>query len=29
MRERTEALDVAAADPIAAAYLARTLYYRA
>jgi DNA helicase IV len=28
MRERTEALDVNAADPIAAAYLARTLYYR-
>ena len=28
MRERTEALDVNAADPIAAAYLARALYYR-
>ncbi|MFZ1577596.1 MAG: AAA family ATPase, partial [Nostocoides sp.] len=29
MRQRTEALDVNAADPIAAAYLARALYYRA
>lgn len=29
MRERTEALEISAADPIAAAYLARTLYYRA
>ena len=29
MRERTEAIEVNAADPIAAAYLARTLYYRA
>lgn len=29
MRERTESLEVKAADPIAAAYLARALYYRA
>ncbi len=29
MRERTESLEVRAADPIAAAYLARALYYRA
>jgi len=29
MRERTEAIEVKAADPIAAAYLARALYYRA
>ncbi len=29
MRERTESLEVAAADPITAAYLARALYYRA
>lgn len=29
MRERTESLDVATGDAVAAAYLARTLYYRA
>ncbi|MEI2776680.1 MAG: AAA family ATPase [Tetrasphaera sp.] len=29
MRQRTEDLDATAADPIAAAYLARALYYRA
>ncbi|MFN8099348.1 MAG: AAA family ATPase [Dermatophilaceae bacterium] len=29
MRERTESLEIRAADPIAAAYLARALYYRA